>query len=945
MWNNCGAYEAIVENVEHVEHVERLWSIVLQASSRTVGFTCRYHTLSSIQATNTSLAIVPQSPVVVHTLLRSRTLGQTASIKDCRPLGCGSASQSHQNILASSLNVSETLAGERRSVTAVSLATIGICGIPRRGTDSHERIVPGRGESEVGLRLRRGAAESAPATAQQLRSAKAGKQEIPEKTRSSAASFGTIPAFENPVITQPGIEPVNSKSISQPFRRVLGARPIAAWIPATSRAPPGRFAVRCLLPSSAHMRQVTVPRRSSPTSSMALAGRRDGARKRMTGEWGSTSGSRCLRAALDLMVPWLSTMTQLVSHSLVSWEVFLQLSFHATPAALPPGVVDKPKHTLHPCRDRSPGIQRLALRQFCLQQYSENYHSSRRELSINRNTRYTLAETGPLASSDWLWHLSVDEITRGRCGGAVKQITSDQDELGSIPGEVILISACDERHRVPEGFSRVLPFPPLLHSTAAPASPHCILTGRSNLSTPCHAGGRQQGNRDKETPPATIVWARVLPCAGPSALTRGRVGAIPPYHPLPGHLHPNNHTAALSQRSPQNDSDVWTSSPAFREMKMRERAQKKSKRIPKEHSLELIPSRIADPENLTYLHLSRRKVVIAIIFPRTMRIVGKVLDGTNIKYKYHLRASEEGVLRSQSLASRETLSNSWAIPERRGKTAAICYSASASLWQYHTSLHNDPEECGIPTWSAFNSILSNVDIPQTTAAFTPILLHIATEFSAMIAKEIQLLRPEEFSNLFLGLGGFFLAKDVMNCLGKYLAGTDTLTANYPSRPAAREMIDNRPGWRHNPSFSLPEESATWECEQEFSAGEESVIVVAITLKCGNWERSGVARDIIGEDRRWRKLRDDGSEYLCDVEGREGVIPESRRLLYIGALLRTLAWCLVEFLKLIRFRLHTHQCLQPLVVTCSATASTLAIYIVLCSSQGFFVVRRFHCLAM
>ncbi|KAJ8874820.1 hypothetical protein PR048_022709 [Dryococelus australis] len=90
---------------------------------------------------------------------------QAASVKDCRPLGCGSASQSHQNILALSLNVSETLAGERRSVTPASLAAVGIHGIPRRRADSHERIVPGREEGEVGLRLRRGAAESAPVAA------------------------------------------------------------------------------------------------------------------------------------------------------------------------------------------------------------------------------------------------------------------------------------------------------------------------------------------------------------------------------------------------------------------------------------------------------------------------------------------------------------------------------------------------------------------------------------------------------------------------------------------------------------------------------------------------------------------------------------------------------------------------------------------------------------
>ncbi|KAJ8891984.1 hypothetical protein PR048_004549 [Dryococelus australis] len=54
-------------------------SRVLQAPSHTVGFTRRFHSLSSIHATNTSLAVVPQSPVVAHTSLHSRTLGQAAS--------------------------------------------------------------------------------------------------------------------------------------------------------------------------------------------------------------------------------------------------------------------------------------------------------------------------------------------------------------------------------------------------------------------------------------------------------------------------------------------------------------------------------------------------------------------------------------------------------------------------------------------------------------------------------------------------------------------------------------------------------------------------------------------------------------------------------------------------------------------------------------------------
>lgn len=37
-----------------------------------------------------------------------------------------------------------------------------------------------------------------------------------------------------------------------------------------------------------------------------------------------------------------------------------------------------------------------------------------------------------------------------------------------------------------------------------------------------------------------------------------------------------------------------------------------------------------------------------------------------------------------------------------------------------------------------------------------------------IAKEIQLVKPDEFSNIFLGLGGFHMEKILLACLGAYL---------------------------------------------------------------------------------------------------------------------------------------------------------------------------------
>ena len=47
-----------------------------------------------------------------------------------------------------------------------------------------------------------------------------------------------------------------------------------------------------------------------------------------------------------------------------------------------------------------------------------------------------------------------------------------------------------------------------------------------------------------------------------------------------------------------------------------------------------------------------------------------------------------------------------------------------------------------------------------------------------IAKEIQLVKPDEFSNIFLGLGGFFMEKILLACLGAYLEPSRILILQY-----------------------------------------------------------------------------------------------------------------------------------------------------------------------
>ncbi|KAJ8890314.1 hypothetical protein PR048_009822 [Dryococelus australis] len=95
----------------------------------------------------------PFVPALLDTRLASPSSALKASI------------QFHQNILASSLDVSESLAGERRPVTPASLAAVDIHGIPRSEATGHGRIVPGRGGVGVIHLPRRRTADSVPAAA------------------------------------------------------------------------------------------------------------------------------------------------------------------------------------------------------------------------------------------------------------------------------------------------------------------------------------------------------------------------------------------------------------------------------------------------------------------------------------------------------------------------------------------------------------------------------------------------------------------------------------------------------------------------------------------------------------------------------------------------------------------------------------------------------------
>ena len=111
----------------------------------------------------------------------------------------------------------------------------------------------------------------------------------------------------------------------------------------------------------------------------------------------------------------------------------------------------------------------------------------------------------------------------------------------------------------------------------------------------------------------------------------------------------------------------------------------------------------------------------------------------------------------------------------------------------------------IPSYNATKSLLSTQVTSMTQLAFTPIIPYPATEqdtiYTCMenfqyvltrknleygplwcdegvyrIAKEIQLLKADEFKNIFLGLGGFHTEKIIIACCGQYLeeSGIDTV---------------------------------------------------------------------------------------------------------------------------------------------------------------------------
>ena len=118
----------------------------------------------------------------------------------------------------------------------------------------------------------------------------------------------------------------------------------------------------------------------------------------------------------------------------------------------------------------------------------------------------------------------------------------------------------------------------------------------------------------------------------------------------------------------------------------------------------------------------------------------------------------------------------------------------------HGTVKPIPSEQTMPSWSAFNSVVTQETLPEKAVGFLPVLPHPVTDHSTVytalknfqsclnqlhqtnmavtcdegvyhVAKEIMLAHPGEFQNIVLWLGSFHMIKVVMGCIGKYIEGS------------------------------------------------------------------------------------------------------------------------------------------------------------------------------
>ena len=140
----------------------------------------------------------------------------------------------------------------------------------------------------------------------------------------------------------------------------------------------------------------------------------------------------------------------------------------------------------------------------------------------------------------------------------------------------------------------------------------------------------------------------------------------------------------------------------------------------------------------------------------------------------------------------------------RSTTATKSINSDYFLWMVNRFSKQLVHET-VPGFTTVRSAIVDCNFHSTTTILTPILLYTATTYDAIlttminfqdalkqkgdaygglwadegvycIAKEIQLIKPDQFGNIFLGLGGFHMEKIVLACLGSYLKPSGILSA-------------------------------------------------------------------------------------------------------------------------------------------------------------------------
>ena len=134
-------------------------------------------------------------------------------------------------------------------------------------------------------------------------------------------------------------------------------------------------------------------------------------------------------------------------------------------------------------------------------------------------------------------------------------------------------------------------------------------------------------------------------------------------------------------------------------------------------------------------------------------------------------------------------------------------------------VHAISAEQTMPTWSAFNSIVSNESMKVQQVGFLPVLPHPVTKYETVytslknfvnilsqlhqkhmaifcdegvyhIAREITLQKPVEFGELVLCLGSFHLIKTLLACIGKYISGSGCRTIWTESRAFGVDVVES-----------------------------------------------------------------------------------------------------------------------------------------------------------